>query len=448
LFLSILVLGGVYLTQRLKTATHTVALGQPLSVKVANINNQSATVYWLTEESTTGSIKIDNKIFLDNRDQSSGESSGRYFTHYVTISNLKPEETYRFAIISEGQVYQENNFQFSTAKTLPNLNKTADFAFGIILDQQQQPLPNALVTLSLTGAANLASLTDKSGFWSIPLSTAYQKDLSGLVNYNDDSQIIEIFVESQPGTSTTVITNTGNDHPVPPIIIGQNYNFSQNPPVSKQQPQDFDWTSPEIIEKMNNTFVPTTIPEEEINSTGKENTININNPEEGATIFTTQPEFSGQGPANQKIKIIIESSKKYEEEITVSGFGSWQWIPPDHLTVGEHTITVEYYDENNILHTIKRSFTVQAASVSPSPTPITPLPTITPSPTPVPATPTLTAQSVTTITPSPTLTPTPTAEITPPAQIVSGSLTPLLTLAILGLGFVYFAFNIRQKKSS
>ena len=442
LLLTTLILSGIYLTQRIRTTTDIAATGQPISVRIANISDQSVTICWLTEEPAAGSIKINSKVFLDNRDRNTPNQLGRYFTHHIILENLKDEELYRFAIISEGQTYQEDDYQFTTSRRISNLAQEADLAFGIILNQQSQPLPDALVTLSLTGAANLTTITDKSGFWSIPLSTAYKKDLSGLVDYDHNNQIIEIVVESQPRILATMITNTGNDHPVPPITIGQTYNFSQKLPIPKQKPEDFDWNNPEIINQINGSQLDEPSPQKTTNQENDE-LVNISNPEEGETILTTKPEFTGQGPANKKIKIIIESGEKFEEEITVSGFGHWQWTPPKHLTPGEHAIAIEYYDDDNILHTIKKNFIVQAASVSPSPTPITPLPTQTTT-TPTPITilsPTLIP--VSTITPS--TMPKTTPQATGSAQIVSGSLTPLIILAMLGLGLIYLAFTIQRK---
>ncbi len=451
LILSSLVLGGVYLTQRLKTGRQVSASAQPVSVRVANIKAQSATIYWLTEEPTQGSVKINNQVYLDDRDKNLNQPQN-YLTHYVTLDNLKPEKNYQFTIISQGQDHQENNFQFTTARSLAGPTKEADLAFGLVLDQTGQPSSGALVTLSLTGAASLASLTDQAGFWSIPLSTAYQKNLTNPIDYDQEKQILEIFVEAKIGTAATVITNTGNDHPVPPITIGQTYDYSQNPPSPKQHPQDFDWSSPEIKEEINNHFSQEEPAKTETTTQEAEKLLlDIDNPQEGETVLTTRPKFSGQGPANQKIKITLESEKKFEEEVAVSSFGSWQWTPPEGLAPGQHTITVEYYDDNNLLQTISRTFVVQAASASPSPTPITPLPTRpanTPTPTPKPQntiTPLSSPTTTLTSQPSPT-TVSPTQEDPGPEKIVSGSLTPLVILAILGLGLICFAVNIYQNK--
>jgi hypothetical protein len=448
LLLVIIVFGGVYLTQRFKISTRTAAVGQPLSVKIANINSQEAVVYWLTEEPATGSIKLNNnEIFLDDRDKKNNSSQPkRYFTHYITIDNLKPGKNYHFTIIGEGQSYQNSSFQFTTGQSLSLPPQEANLAFGLILNQEGQPLPDCLITLSLAGATNLAAVTDKNGFWSTPLSTAYRKDLSGLVSYDHQSQIIEIIAEEKPGLLATMVTNTGNDHPAPPITIGKTYDFSAAPPTTPKIPEDFDWDSPEIAKEINGTSF---LPSEKASEQESPKTVNISNPKEGETFLTTQPEFTGQGPAKQKIKIIIESPKRLEEELSISEFGSWEWTPPENLSAGEHTITIEWYDENNTLQAIKRSFTVQAASVSPTPTPITPLPTQpTKSPTPSPS-PSPSPTSIIEVSPADTVpvvtAATTSTESAPSAEIISGNLTPLIILAILGLGLIHFAFTIPKK---
>jgi len=119
LILSSLVLGGVYLTQRLKTDQQVSASAQPVSVRVTNISSQSVTIYWLTEEPAQGSVKINNQVYLDDRDKKSNQPQN-YLTHYVTLDNLKPEKNYQFTIISQGQDHQEDSFQFTTARSLAN----------------------------------------------------------------------------------------------------------------------------------------------------------------------------------------------------------------------------------------------------------------------------------------------------------------------------------------
>ncbi len=141
----------------------------------------------------------------------------------------------------------------------------------------------------------------------------------------------------------------------------------------------------------------------------------------------------------------------FEKENQLGGLSAgadrndWQWAPPQNLSPGEHTLTINYYDEENVLQTITRRFQVAAqGSVSPTPTPITPLPTKIPT-----SAPTLIATPL----PSPTITPKPivTTTVSPAATIsgqpTTGNLTPLIIFASLGIVISSFAYLINQKKN-
>jgi hypothetical protein len=171
----------------------------------------------------------------------------------------------------------------------------------------------------------------------------------------------------------------------------------------------------------------------------------LKNPEEGEIIKDLRPKIEGEGPPQKKIQIIVQSDPEFSAEIIIGPDGSWQWAPPQNLSPGEHTLTINYYDEENVLQTITRRFQVAAqGSVSPTPTPIAPLPTKIPT-----SAPTLIATplpSPTTPKPIITITVSPTATIS--GQPITGNLTPLIIFVSLGIvisGFAYFSIN--QKKN-
>ena len=408
---------GAYLIEKTKGPISVSAQEKPLSVKITNITDRSFVVSWYTQSPTSGYIKVNNnnKLFWDQRDQN-GNQSGDYFTHYITVNDLRPKTQYPFTIFSNNKPYKDNNSQIQTAPLNSTVPPEADLAFGIILDQQKKPLPGALVFLSITNATPLSSITNESGNWSISLGTAYKKDLSGFITYDKSNQIIEITAVATPNLNTTAITNTGNDHPVPPITIGQSYNFSVKPQLSP---------SPKPLLNPSPTITPTVSPLQKIS---------ISNPKEGEILTNTKPEFRGLGPAQKKIRLKIESPTTYSAEVVIEPDGTWNWTPPENLEPGEHTLTLEYTDENNQLQSLIHHFIVQATeTVSPTPTPITPLPTRTLTPTSTPTI-TLIPTSLPTATPSAQET-----TATQAAQVVTGNLTPLLLLVILGISLIGIA---------
>ena len=401
------ILGG-YLIEKTKGPINVSAQEKPLSVKITNITDRSFVVSWRTQSSASGFIKVDNnnKLFWDQRDQGENHSNN-YFTHYIIVDDLQPQTQYSFTIFSCDKPYKDNSFQTQTAPLNSTPPPEADLAFGIILDQQKKPLSGVLVFLSIANATSLSSITNESGNWSISLGTAYKKDLSSFITYDKSNQIIEITAIATSNLSSAVITNTANDHPVPPITIGQSYDFSQ--PSS--------------------TPPPTSSPIPTISTLQK---VSISNPQEGETLTNTKPEFHGLGPAQKKIQLTIESPTTYNAEVVIEPDGTWDWTPPQDLEPGEHTLTLEYTDENNQLQSLIHSFIVQAAeTVSPTPTPITPLPTRKPTPT---LTITLAPTSLSTASPSAQET-----TATPAAQVVTGNLTPLLLLVIFGISLIGIA---------
>ena len=409
------ILGG-YLIEKTKGPISVSAQEKPLSVKITNTTDRSFVVSWCTQSSVSGYIKVNNnnKLFWDQRDQN-GNQSNSYFTHYVTVDDLQPKTQYSFTIFSNNKPHKDNKFQTQTAPLNSTVPPEADLAFGIILDQQKRPLPGVLVFLSIANGTPLSSITNESGNWSISLGTAYKKDLSDFITYDKSDQIIEITAMATPNLNATAITNTANDHPVPPITIGRSYDFSTK--LS---------SSPKLSPNPSPTLTPTV-------STLRK--ISISNPQEGETLANTKPEFRGLGPAQKKIRLKIESPTTYSAEVVIEPDGTWNWTPPENLEPGEHTLTLEYTDENNQLQSLIHHFIVQATeTVSPTPTPITPLPTRTPTSTPNI---TLTPTSLPTAAPSAQET-----TATQAAQIITGNLTPLLLLAIFSISLITIAFII------
>jgi len=411
-------LGG-YLITTSRQGEKIQAEEKPQAVKITNISDHSFTVSWLTLRPSKGALKLNEEkgeIFLDQRDVPSGQSKS-YLTHYVVVDQLAPNRKYRFELLINEKLYTEESFVVQTAAPVNTTPPPADFAFGLVLDSQEKPLPDVIVFLSLPNATPISSLTDQEGKWSIPLGTTYRQDLSDLLQYNPQNQIVEITAVASYNLTATQQTTTRNLHPAPPIILGKSSSFVSPPPA------------------------PTNPPLSSPSPTPTSSSFTIHNPDEGEVIKNLRPQIEGKAPNGTKIKIKIQSSPQYEAEIIADSSGSWQYIPPQNLAPGEHTLTVEYIDENNQKQTITRHFIVRAASVSPSPTPIPPLPTQTPTPAPLTPTPLPTIKL-------PTATPLPTRQLptstpaTTAANLETGSPVPLAILLLLSSTLLITAFFV------
>jgi hypothetical protein len=141
---------------------------------------------------------------------------------------------------------------------------------------------------------------------------------------------------------------------------------------------------------------------------GQEKEFKIINPNDGETISIPKPEIFGEGPRGAKVEITLESPVTYESEIEIDSNGEWQWAPPQNLTPGAHTLTVEYTDpDTGEMETFVRTFVLAAETgeggpaFSATPSGSTATPTVSPTntPTEIPV-PTATAEPTSTTGPT------------------------------------------------
>lgn len=400
-------IGGVLVVNFLRYSRSSASSSSsPRQIKISNIGGSSFTVSWVTQEKATGLIGFGETPSLgelkkDLRDQNLS-ASDKFFTHFVLADNLKPETKYYFKIISSGIKY-DNSGKLFEVKTGPSkVPFDNDIAQGKILTSTKEPAKGAIVYLSLANTITQSALTDNEGNWIIPLSTARNPDITTFSNYDRSAQVEEILVQGDNETASATVV-TGNDCPVPDIILGQSYNFLNEMPqltsVPDQTKQNFPLQSSSTTSGEFNENPP----------------LSITFPSESEKINSTLPEFLGTGPKEQKIDIKIESDEEIASEAEIDQKGRWSWSPDSSLSPGEHQITVSYTDQDGFLQKVTRSFTILAIGESdlpsftatPSgqkttPTPkVSPTPTTKLSPTPSSTTP-MALPSQTTVTPTKT----------------------------------------------
>lgn len=424
------VIGGVYLVQKkgiwfLKAAPEAI----PKQVKITNLSENSFTVSWTTDGEITGFVKYGESSSLektarDERDELSGTTTP-FFTHYVKISNLQPATKYFFKIGSGRKLF-DNRGRLYEVTTAPVLGTppAADTAYGTVVAPGGSPAAGAIVYLTLANSTLLSSLTKADGQWAIPLSVARTNHLNAYITYDRETSLEEIFVQGGHLGTSTAIANTQNDSPLPPITLGEIYDFRQTPsptPAGGKFSLESLKTPPQLSER-----------------------VAITNPEANEEVATQKPEIRGTGPANQKIKIVIESDEVFSDEVMVDENGNWRWTPPDNLSPGKHKITVSLKDGTTISH----SFIVLAAEGDFPAFTSTPSATITPSPTgTITPSPTATPTVIPTVTPALIVTTTPSKGISAADEAVpqSGYLTPTLGFVILGVVMILASLFIKPR---
>lgn len=356
------------INSRQQLVTRAVVAPTPQGVALSNITDRSFTVSWTTTIPAGGFIKLmpqgkPERIILDDRDKEKGSQNKRT-VHYVVVNSLAPSETYKFVIGGDNSQFDQNGSPFS-AKTAPALSSPpqSDIASGVILSENGQAAAGIIVYIQIPGGQLASALSDGSGRWAAPLSVIRTENGDSWLNYDLSATVYAVKVDGGPAGMADAVLTTAIDKPVPPIKLGNSYDFrkSREPVLSQGTKQKTSSEKPVSNEiGINSLF--------DFSSLGPVTPLNLgltlDNPKkEGEVIYTGKPEFFGSGPAGASVEIKIESTNPISGETKVDAGGKWSFPATVNLNDGNHTIALKWTDANGIVQTLKRSFVVNAATV-------------------------------------------------------------------------------------
>ncbi len=417
IFLILAIAVTIFLIQQgILTITRAKPSSIPQNIQITNISDSSFTVIFTTELKTSAAIRIPegetaNTIIYDDRDKSKGVQND-YFSHHITIPNLKPKQTYSFVIISEGKEYASPaEYLITTGPAIDSPPPSQNPLYGKLLLPDGSMGVDTIVTAKSNDSQVISSITNDSGNYIIPTNSLKTANLSEYQILDASTQIFLSFFREKYTAKITTDFELGQNLPV--ITLNQAYAFlPQTDSLESQPSEGFD----SIDEPSETSAQPSVI-----------------SPRTGQSFIDQRPTFSGTGGANRKVIISIPSAN-ISSSVNISSQGRWTFRSETELSQGEHTVIFTIQDENGINIVISRSFSIfpsgsqVAQSATPSATPIfTPTPTQS-EPTPTTASPTPTIEmSITptisvepTISPTEGLTPTPT-EITPTPTFIPTS---------------------------
>lgn len=356
----------------------------PQKIKITNINYDRFTISWITESKTQGSIIYGNsdkldQVQIDDRDQLTGENN-QYFTHHITISNLQPATSYQFKIsTTEKKKLFDNNGNPFSIKTAPKLvnQPASDLVNGTILNANGSPASGSIVYLSLPGISPLSTQVKKDGSWLLNLSTAYNEKLTDYIKYDKELDKMDILVQGETSVSKA-ITTTANKSPVPPITLGETYDFTSDQLADSSEKEN---SSDENIPTQNTNATDAQLPEvflqdfdafsddSDIDGLSNDNSasyisndssaVTITNPQyENEELNTLRPEFLGTGPTNSLLTIRIVSVATLRGTTFVDSEGFWKYSPKEDLKPGTHTIELDFTNASGEKETISRKFVV------------------------------------------------------------------------------------------
>ncbi|MFH0863564.1 MAG: Ig-like domain-containing protein [Candidatus Gottesmanbacteria bacterium] len=409
---------------------------EPAEVKITNISDNSFTISWVTLSKTSGTVNYGEDLSLgnilaDDRDQVAGQTTP-YFTHHSTLRYLKPSTKYYFKIISGSGTYDNDGEPYivTTAPSVAASNQVFP-VYGTIVNSDGSPAVDAIVYLDIGQSPPLSTLVKSSGSWLITLNNARTADLTQLAQIKESDKI-NIFV--QAGTETAQATAIINhDSPIPQITLGKNYNFSQTAIVTPSPK-----ASPIVIASASPSASPKTLtasPSASPISAGFQLPAisfkpSIISPASGSSVPSDRPVVRGTGIPGKIVTIKIESDNPITGTATVDQNGNWKWTPPEGLSPGNHTATVNTVDANGKPITLTYKFIVleSGTSVIESATTSGSL-KVSPSPSPTPK-----ASPTPKVSPTPKTTTKPTA--TTSASVRAGNIMWTTVLSLLGLIFI------------
>jgi hypothetical protein len=394
----------------------------PENIRVSNITDTSFDVSWTTNAVVGGFVSWGESESNPNQTASDTIATDGY-THSAAIKGLVPSTTYFFTINSGGDDYDNSGipWQVTVGPILTDFPSTEPLS-GSVLSAAGDPVDNALVYVTIGGAGLLSTTTSQSGNWVVPISSLRTQDLSSFFQVDEDTTPIEITVQTGPEGVSSAQTFASSARPVPPMVLGQAYDFKDLEQLTTNGEPVVNIKLPDEEVKGSKFDVS----QEESSTT--QDLVTVVSLDEGEVITSTTPEFFGEGPTGAIVTITVESDP-VTDNVTVNSSGNWNWSPPKELEEGVHKLTLSWRDENGILRTVSRSFVVQAAE-GPA---FESTPSSTPSNTP---------------SPTPTLRPSPTPTSSPSPLPDAGTLTPTLMLFIMSAGVLLLSSIVAAKAFS
>lgn len=201
---------------------------EPKNVTLANISDTSVSIYWQTDQQSSGFIQAGTNPSLDAtfKDDRDLDNPQNHLFHFVTLTKLKPSTTYFYKMVSGSVTYPSGNpLSFTTSGNQEILSLKP--IIGTILENNQQPVTEAIITLDIPEAQNLAAITKVSGNFILPLSRILTKNLAESFKIPESGISATLTVFNQEKSSRTTLQLPLKNEVLPAIILGQELDLTQ-----------------------------------------------------------------------------------------------------------------------------------------------------------------------------------------------------------------------------
>lgn len=211
----------------------------PTNLEQNNISHDQVTVTWETLSPTVTQLLVStnsnmNPVFENLRDDRDNATSQARLTHISTINNLLPNTPYFIKTKIDGVLYPSTDTQIKTiaeSSTVIDSNPLV----GSVVDQNLRPVNDGLVFLLIQNTYPLSTGLLQDGNFILPLTR--------LTNKSDPSQPVDseslanatLIIQKGDQKSEIKISLTDDSKPLPPIVLGQNFDFRQQTPATTPQ---------------------------------------------------------------------------------------------------------------------------------------------------------------------------------------------------------------------
>ena len=316
---------------------------------IANIRDNTATVYWSTSEALPGYVQYglsENDLSLkayDERDKSDNPSARK--NHLVTLKNLKPDTQYYYQFILNGQSLGETKESSFSLRTTRQINSTFDInpIYGKILSTNSKPADNALVIFQIDKTYPLISLSKIDGSYLIYACCIFS-----------DTSYEPFYPSGEQKSTLQIIDDYGNTKRIRATL---NYFQSNHEPIilDNKEISLLDEDNEKNFSKdLNDTTSDFLLSADQVRTYDP---IDLIFPKENSFISAGKPLIKGVGIPGKKVKGTIEPDGKIFV-IDINNDGVWNFLPQFSLPAGSHSIQVNTQDDEGKQIAFKRTFTI------------------------------------------------------------------------------------------
>ncbi|MGB0383990.1 MAG: FG-GAP-like repeat-containing protein [Ardenticatenaceae bacterium] len=212
------------------------AASEPVEARdlnISNVRDTSVTLTWLTDQATTGYVLYGQTTELGQIAYDVRDATVTGQTHYVTLSDLMPQTTYYFKVVSGAEQDQQELSTLTTAAALESL-PDSDTIYGKLFQADGvTPATGALIHLTLQDqdghgsngqSQHLSALVDADGYWHHNLGNARVADGSHPFQYDPTRDTISLTATTEH--TTVQDTRTINTlRPAEPLTLPHNPNI-------------------------------------------------------------------------------------------------------------------------------------------------------------------------------------------------------------------------------